>query len=159
MPLEWTGRHYLPAAPPQAPCLPLRGSVRLLSSIITLGANLQEQTMIPFQEINFYLSSNQVIFAHVIQQHDGTFIAEATQAHDLGNIPSVKEFLMVACPANANAETAFRQVFSVVQSHCKSNGDSTLVKVNNPCNCEFLSTQDQQHIVGQAVRVVTNEKL
>ena len=29
MPLEWTGRHYLPAAPPQAPCLPLRGSVEL----------------------------------------------------------------------------------------------------------------------------------
>ena len=26
-PLEWTGLHLLSAAPPQAPCLPLRGSV------------------------------------------------------------------------------------------------------------------------------------
>ena len=115
--------------------------------------------MIPFQEINFHLSSNQVVFAHVIQQNDGTFTAEATQAYDLGNIPSVKEFLLVACPANATATTAFRQVFSVVQSHCRCNGDSTLVKVNNPCNCEFLSTQDKQHIVGLAVMVVMNEYL
>jgi len=27
-PLEWAGHHKLSAAPPQAPCLPLRGSVR-----------------------------------------------------------------------------------------------------------------------------------
>jgi hypothetical protein len=27
-PFEWTGRHQLPASPPQSPCLPLRGSVR-----------------------------------------------------------------------------------------------------------------------------------
>ncbi len=27
-PLEWTGHHQQSAAPPQAPCLPLRGSVR-----------------------------------------------------------------------------------------------------------------------------------
>ena len=26
-PLEWTGHHQLSASPPQAPCLPLRGSV------------------------------------------------------------------------------------------------------------------------------------
>ena len=28
-PFEWTGRHELSASPPQAPCLPLKGSVRL----------------------------------------------------------------------------------------------------------------------------------
>ena len=27
-PFEWTGRHLLSASPPQAPCLPLKGSVR-----------------------------------------------------------------------------------------------------------------------------------
>jgi hypothetical protein len=27
-PLEWTSRHQLSAAPPQAPCLQLRGGVR-----------------------------------------------------------------------------------------------------------------------------------
>jgi hypothetical protein len=28
-PLEWTGHHEQPGTPPQVPCLPLRGSVRL----------------------------------------------------------------------------------------------------------------------------------
>lgn len=28
-PLEWTGQHHISTSPPQAPCLPLRGSVRL----------------------------------------------------------------------------------------------------------------------------------
>jgi len=27
-PFEWTGLHPLSASPPQAPCLPLKGSVR-----------------------------------------------------------------------------------------------------------------------------------
>jgi hypothetical protein len=29
---EWTGRHQLPAAPPQALCLPLKGSVRRIGA-------------------------------------------------------------------------------------------------------------------------------
>jgi hypothetical protein len=35
-PLEWTGHHLLSAPPPQAPCLPLRGSVRRIE--VRIGA-------------------------------------------------------------------------------------------------------------------------
>ena len=31
-PLEWTGRRQSSASPPQAPCLPLRGSVRRIAA-------------------------------------------------------------------------------------------------------------------------------
>ena len=33
-PLEWTGHHQLSASPPQAPCLPLRGSVRHSTTVL-----------------------------------------------------------------------------------------------------------------------------
>ena len=32
-PFEWTGLHQLSAAPPQASCLPLKGSVRRIGDI------------------------------------------------------------------------------------------------------------------------------
>lgn len=115
--------------------------------------------MIPLQEVNFHLSSNQVIFCQLVQLHDGTFTATVTQAHDKDKIPATKYFSWLACPAKANAKTAFSEVISAIQRHCQRNGNPTLVKVNNPCNCEFLTAQEQQHVVGQAVSVVVNEPI
>jgi hypothetical protein len=42
-PFEWTGRHLLTASPPQAPCLPLRGSVRPTKA---LAADLKVEILI-----------------------------------------------------------------------------------------------------------------
>jgi hypothetical protein len=103
------------------------------------------------------LSSNQVIFCQLCQLHDGTFTATVTQAHDKGSIPATKYFSWLACPTGANAEAAFREAVSAIQRLCNRNGNSTLVKVNNPCNCEFLTAQMQQYVVGPAVSVVVNE--
>jgi hypothetical protein len=112
-----------------------------------------------YQEVSFHLSSNQVIFAQLIQLHDGTFTATVTQAHDKASIPSTKYFSWLACPDKASAQTAFREVISAIQHLCQRNGNSTLVKVNNPCNCEFLSAQEEQNIAGQSVSVVVNESI
>lgn len=115
--------------------------------------------MIPIQEVNFHLSSNQVIFGQLVQLHDGTFTATVTQAHNQESIPAEKYFSWLACPAEANAEAAFSELISAIQRHCQRNGNPTLVKVNNPCNCEFLAAQEQQHVVGQTVSVVVNEPI
>ena len=37
-PLEWTGHHQLSAAPPQIPCMPLRGSVTGLADEVEIEA-------------------------------------------------------------------------------------------------------------------------
>ncbi len=113
--------------------------------------------MIPLQEVNFHLSSNKVIFCQLLQISDGTFTATVTQAHDKGNIPTTKYFSWLACPAGADAETAFKEVVSAIERYCQNNGKPTLVKVNNPCNCEFLAAQIQKNVVGQNVSVVVNE--
>jgi hypothetical protein len=42
-PLEWTGHHHLSATPPQAPCLPLRGSVRRTQSLEESAVILRAQ--------------------------------------------------------------------------------------------------------------------
>ena len=52
--------------------------------------------MIPLQEVNFHLSSNQVIFCQLVQLHDGTFTATVTQAHDKDKIPATKYFSWLA---------------------------------------------------------------
>lgn len=113
--------------------------------------------MFPLQEINFHLSQNQVIFCQLLQLPDGTFTATVTQAHDKGNIPATKYFSWLACPTGANAEAAFREVVSAIQRLCQRNSNSTLVRVNNPCNCEFVTSQVQQHLVGSDVTVVVND--
>ena len=52
-PLEWTGHHQLSATPPQASCLPLRGSVRCLSyrkDMVLKTPKLIESNWIDFEE-------------------------------------------------------------------------------------------------------------
>lgn len=112
--------------------------------------------MTPSQEVNFHLSSNRVIFCQFSQLHDGTFTATATQAYDKGSIPATKHFSWAVCPTAANADAAFNLVISAIQNHCKRDGNSKLVTVHNPCNCELLTTQMQQNVVGPTVSVVVN---
>jgi len=55
-PLEWSGLHHLSAAPPQAPCLPLRGSVNLLCDFFHHGSRGYANMLQPFRGILY--SSN-----------------------------------------------------------------------------------------------------
>jgi len=44
-PFEWTGRRHLLASPPQAHCLPLKGSVRQTRSLKTFRRALKEHVL------------------------------------------------------------------------------------------------------------------
>ena len=120
------------------------------------------------QDIRFYWSTNQRFTAHVIQRNDSAFtaeVAEAAEAYDLEGNPCIQTFQKVCDPEVDNAEAAFRHVLNFVlqQTRINPNGEATLVRVNNPCNCELLAIQDQtrivEEVVGYPVEVVENQEL
>ena len=114
--------------------------------------------MIPVQEVNFHLTYNEVVFAHLVKLGDGTFTAQVTEAHQMDAIPEYRFYRWLACPGNATAGDAFNQILIALKSYGERN-DRSLVKVNNPCNTEFLTAEDQLDILNSTVPVTINEPI
>lgn len=114
--------------------------------------------MTPIQELNFHLDSGEVIFAHIFSLGDGNFTAQVTQPYALNNLPSTKFYQWLVCPSNSDARIAFSKIAEAIDRKCNLDGNK-LVKVNNPCNCEFLPKSVQQALLGSKVSVVMNEPI
>lgn len=115
--------------------------------------------MFPLQEVNFHLASNEVIFAQLLDLGDGTFTATVTMPHKYSEIPEVKYFSWLACPSKSSPAMAFKEIISAIDRHCAKTPGNKLVKVNNPCNCEFLSQEQQMSIAGSGVTISVNEPI
>lgn len=112
--------------------------------------------MIPLQEVNFHLTYNEVVFSHLVQLPGGTFTAQVSQPCSMSDIPQFKYYMWLQCPAGSTAADAFSKIYSALKIHCMNN-DRSLVKVNNPCNTEFLTVADQLDILNSSVPVTVNE--
>lgn len=114
--------------------------------------------MIPLQEVNFHLTHNQVVFSHLVQQHDGSFTAQLSQPYSMSDIPQIKYYMWLQCPAGSSAADAFSKIYSALKANFMNN-DRSLVKVNNPCSTEFLTVDEQLDILSSAVPVKVNEPI
>lgn len=112
--------------------------------------------MIPIQELSFHLDSGEIVFGCLVSLGDGTFSAQVTAPYQANQLPQVKFYQWLACPARATSKDAFQEIIGALGRKGNRDG-SKLIKVNNPCNCEFLPQSIQQQIVGTAVAVVVNE--
>jgi hypothetical protein len=112
--------------------------------------------VIPLQEVNFHLTYNEVVFAHLVQLHDRTFSAQVTEPHSMDALPVFKFYRWLPCQSNSSAAGAFIEILNALKSYGSLN-DRSLIKVNNPGNTEFLSVHEQLNILSSTVPVTVNE--
>ncbi|HDI3247707.1 hypothetical protein [Vibrio cholerae] len=99
--------------------------------------------MIPIQEIDIYSDNNIKISAHIIVQNSSQVSAEISIYDPLHNnlysaYQPIGQF--------TSASDAFDAILTTSDKYItKSSG--TIVKINNPCNTEFLDKVAQQSIV------------
>jgi len=115
-------------------------------------------TMIPLQEVTFHLSSQEVFFCQLIQIGGPDFAATLSMPSPISAIPVHKYYTWVPCPTKADAAAAFTEAYRRVTAYATYHGAS-VTKVNNPNNCEFLTTGAEQSIVGADIQVVINEAI
>ena len=112
--------------------------------------------MIPLQEVNFHLTSGEVIFAQLIATGNGGFSATVTEPYSSGQIPVEKFFRWLPCPSGADASAAFKEVATAIANYASKKPGNSIDSVNNPCNCEFVAPQLQQSILGPGAKVLVN---
>lgn len=99
--------------------------------------------MIPIQEVDIYSDNNIKISAHVIAPNQSIAAAEVviydqnynylySSYQTIGQYGSVKE--------------AYEAIIDASQKYISKSG-GTINRINNPCNTEFVTKQEQQIII------------
>ena len=103
--------------------------------------------MIPIQAIQISTSGNALHTIHIIQLAHSTKFGVEVIVYD----PQFNTSYSSLVPISGSLSTpsdAFRAAFTWVSGWLKAKSQ-TASKINNPCNCEFLSAKEQESIVRQ----------
>lgn len=99
--------------------------------------------MIPIQEVDIYSDNRIKISAHVVVPNQSKAAAEIV-IYD----PNYNELYSAYHPIGeySSAKEAFEAIIVASQKHISQSGGS-IKRVNNPCNTEFVTQQDQQDVI------------
>lgn len=103
--------------------------------------------MTPIQEIQISTNGNALHTIHIIRPSRSTMFGAEVIVYD----PQLDTNCSSLVPISGSfptASDAFQAAFKWVSGWLQSKSQ-TASKINNPCNCEFLSATDQESIVRQ----------
>ncbi|HAT1514754.1 TPA: hypothetical protein I8W54_003125 [Morganella morganii] len=99
--------------------------------------------MIPIQEIDIYSDNNIKISAHIIVPNKSMMSAEFV-IYDPNYNDLYSSYQTIG--QYNSAQKAYEAIIDASQTYISKSG-GTITRINNPCNTEFVSQQDQQIII------------
>ncbi|WPP47052.1 hypothetical protein [Pseudomonas sp. AN-1] len=111
--------------------------------------------MIPIQEIQISTSGNALHTIHIIQPSQSTTFGAEVIVYDPQFNTSYSSLVPIS-GSFPTASDAFEAAFKWVNGWLQAKSQ-TASKINNPCNCEFLSATDQESIIRQCGIQITVE--
>ena len=99
--------------------------------------------MIPIQEVHIYSDNDIKLSAHIVVPNENVSTAEMIIYN-----PSYNELYSAyqSIGQYSNPETAYKAIIEASAKYIKkSNGE--IIRINNPCNTEFVDQGKQQSIV------------
>jgi hypothetical protein len=103
--------------------------------------------MLPIQEIVVSTNKNAQHTIHIIQPNQDAPFSSEIILYDPQSNTSYSSQIPIS-GSYTSASEAFEAAFKWVAGWLQTNGQ-TASKINNPCNCEFLSAADQESVVGK----------
>lgn len=114
--------------------------------------------MVPIQEVDFHTDKKVIYKLHIISPTGAApFFTEVFVYDSEFNPPFAS--MVTFQQQFQDSKAAFTYVLYWVENYSKKQG-YTVNRINNPCNCEFLSQADQQQSVQSAglnIQVKVNE--
>ena len=112
--------------------------------------------MIPTQEITLQ-SKNGALIESLIEQTGTTFNASIQVLKYDSSKTNPDPFFQPFIKSKNSAKDAFKELFEKLNNELKSKNNDFITNVNNPCNDELVSIEDQQTIVGEDVIISLNQ--
>jgi len=115
--------------------------------------------MIPLQEIVVHTDKNAFFQVHLVKPTDAAPFSIEVFVDDSELSPPFRSKLPLPPQQFTCATDAFEHALTLVMEYSAKHGYS-ITLINNPCNCEFLSEQEQQAVVekaGLSLQVQVNE--
>lgn len=112
--------------------------------------------MLRIQEITFHLSSNKVIFSHLVELSTGNYVGEISDPYLKSSIPMTKTYTRLGSVAKNTPEMAFLDIFNTIGRICQ-NSSLRILEINNPCNCELIASTQQTTALGGKITIKVND--
>ena len=111
--------------------------------------------MLPIQEIEIKTRNNRVFFVHLEKWSETHFECKLAAINLGPQLPADATFGPFTKDSTANA--AYKLLISELGSAlAKLDTTDSIAVVNNPCNTEFVTADEQKKILGQGIIVQVN---
>jgi hypothetical protein len=111
--------------------------------------------MLPIQEIQIVTKNNRVFFMHLEKWSETHFECKLAAINLGPQLPADAKFGPFANGESANS--AYKLLISELSSVLATlDATDSIAKVNNPCNTEFVTSEEQKEILGHGVIVKVN---
>ena len=111
--------------------------------------------MLPIQEIEIRTKNNRVFFVHLEKWSETRFECKLAAIKLGPQLPAGAMFGPFASGESANS--ACKSLISELSSTLAGlDATDSIAEVNNPCNTEFMTADDQKNILGDEVIVKVN---
>jgi hypothetical protein len=99
--------------------------------------------MIPIQEVDIYSNNKIKISAHIVVPHQSRTAAEVV-IYDPNYNVLYSSYQTIG--QYGSAKDAYEAIIDASQKYISKSG-GVITRINNPCNTEFVTKQDQQIII------------
>lgn len=111
--------------------------------------------MLPIQEIQIGTKNKRVFFVHLEKWSETHFECKLAAINLGPQLPADATFGPFANGESANS--AYKSLISGLSSALASlDATDSIAEVNNPCNTEFVTSDEQKEILGEGVIVKVN---